>query len=67
MSMVRVTFRLDDETVRSLRRTAERLRLLNTFDKVVAAIPRRPARQVERELRDIRAVRRRGGRRSPSL
>jgi hypothetical protein len=91
MDMVKVTFTLDDETVRSLRGTAarlakpqsqvvreavmdyaaragrlsevERLRLLNTFDKIVAAIPRRPARQVERELAEVRAARRRGGRR----
>ncbi|HEV3216387.1 MAG TPA: ribbon-helix-helix protein, CopG family [Vicinamibacterales bacterium] len=91
--MVKVTFTLDDETVQSLRRTAERLakpqsqvvreavmdyaaragrlseaerlRLLRTFDAVVRDIPSRPAREVDRELRDIRAARRTGGRRHP--
>jgi predicted DNA-binding protein len=91
--MVKVTFTLDDETVQSLRRTAERLakpqsqvvreavmdyaaragrlseaerlRLLRTFDAVVRDIPSRPAREVDRELRDIRAARRTGGRRQP--
>lgn len=89
--MVKVTFTLDDETVRSLRRAAdrlakpqsqvvreavrdyaarvgrlsesERLRLLDTFDTVLARIPRTPAQQVDRELREIRAARRGGGRR----
>ena len=91
--MTKVTFTLDDETVRSLRRTAERLakpqsqvvreavhdyaarvgrlseverlRLLQTFDAVVGAIPRGGARKVDRELREIRATRRLGGRRHP--
>jgi hypothetical protein len=91
--MVKVTFTLDDETVQSLRRTAERLakpqsqvvreavmdyaaragrlseterlRMLRTFDAVVRDIPSRPAREVDRELRDIRAARRTGGRRHP--
>lgn len=92
--MVKVTFTLDDETVRSLRRTAtrlakpqsqvvreavqdyaarvgrlsevERLHLLETFDAVLAAIPGRPPRQVDRELREIREARRLGGRRHPA-
>lgn len=91
--MVKVTFTLDEETIRSLRGTAarlakpqsqvvreavmdyatragrltevERLQLLKTFDRVVAAIPRRPAGHVDRELRGIRASRKRGGRRHP--
>ena len=89
--MVKVTFTLDEQTVRSLRGTAarlakpqsqvvreavmdyaaragrlseaERLRLLKTFDHVVAAIPQQSASAVERELREIRASRKRGGRR----
>ena len=89
--MVKVTFTLDEDTVRSLRGAAarlakpqsqvvreavldyaarvgrlsevERLRLLETFDAVIAAIPRRPAREVDAELREIRQARRRGGRR----
>jgi ribbon-helix-helix CopG family protein len=91
--MVKVTFTLDDETVRTLRKTAERLakpqsqvvrdavadysarvgrlsegerlRLLKTFDEVVAAIPRRPSHDVDNELEEIRESRRRGGRRHP--
>jgi Ribbon-helix-helix protein, copG family len=94
MGMVKVTFTLDDETIRHLRGTAarlnkpqsqvvreavmdyaaragrlsevERLRLLKTFDQVLAAIPRRPAGHVDRDLRAIRASRRRGGRRHPA-
>ena len=92
--MVKVTFTLDDQTVRSLRGTAarlakpqsqivreavmeyaaragrlserERLLLLKTFDQVVPAIPRRPASHADKELREIRAARRHGGRRHPS-
>ncbi len=41
----------------------ERLRLLRVFDEVVPAIPRRPARDTEAEIADVRAARRRGGRR----
>ena len=44
----------------------ERLRMLKTFDRVVAAVPRRPARHVDDELREIRAARKRGGRRHPA-
>ena len=89
--MVKVTFTLDEQTVRSLRGTAarlakpqsqvvreavmdyaaragrltesERLRILKTFDRVVAAIPRKSASAVDRELREIRAARKQGGRR----
>ena len=45
---------------------AERRTMLEVFDRVVAAVPRRPARAVDAELREIRAARRRGGRRTPS-
>jgi len=41
----------------------ERLRMLKAFDRVVAVVPRRPARYVDDELREIRAARKRGGRR----
>lgn len=44
----------------------ERQRLLTAFDRLVPKIPPRPAAAVERELRGIRAARRRGGRRHPS-
>jgi hypothetical protein len=43
----------------------ERLSLLRTFDEVVARIPARDAREVERELKALRRARRSGGRRSP--
>jgi hypothetical protein len=42
---------------------AERLRLLEVFDNVVSRIPARPAADVDREIRVVRAARRRGGRR----
>jgi predicted transcriptional regulator len=42
----------------------ERRRMLAAFDRVVPAVPRRPLREVEAELRAIRAARRRGGRRT---
>jgi predicted DNA-binding protein len=42
----------------------ERRRLLKTFDEVVGKIPRRPASEVNAEIREIRAARRRGGRRT---
>jgi hypothetical protein len=92
--MVKVTFTLDEQTVRSLRGTAarlkrpqsqvvreavmdyaaragrlserERLQQLKTFDRVVPAIPARSPNQVEKELREIRAARQRGGRRHSS-
>ena len=44
----------------------ERVRLLKVFDTVVPAIRIRPARQVDAELREIRAARRRCGRRGPT-
>ena len=89
--VVRVTFSLDEETVRQLRATsestkkpqslvvreavaeyaarvgrlsdAERLALLRTFDRLVPALPARPAREVDAELRSLRSARRHGGRR----
>jgi hypothetical protein len=92
--MVKATFTFDDETVRILRRTAERLarsqslvvreaireyaqragkltederrRLLDVFDTMLPNIPRRPTADADAELREIRAARRRGGRRHPS-
>ena len=45
---------------------SERLRMLEIFDRVVPAIPRRSAAAVDRELRDIREQRRLGGRRRRS-
>lgn len=42
----------------------ERRRLLETFDRLVPAIPVRPLRDVERELAELRRARRAGGRRS---
>jgi hypothetical protein len=42
----------------------ERRRLLETFDRVVPAIPPRPLRDVERELASLRTARRQGGRRA---
>jgi hypothetical protein len=42
---------------------AERLRLLEVFDNVISRIPARPAADVDREIRVVRAARRRGGRR----
>jgi len=41
----------------------ERLRLLRVFDDVTAALPVRPARAVDAELRALRRARRLGGRR----
>ena len=41
----------------------ERRHLLEVFDRVVPTIPPRPVEQVERELAQIRAARRLGGRR----
>lgn len=41
----------------------ERLRVLRVFDEVVPAVPRRPAREVDAELVQLRRARRRGGRR----
>lgn len=86
--MVKVTFTLDDETVRTLRKVAkrtrkpqslvvreavahyaakeatmtpeERERWLRTFDELIAGIPPRPRKDVERELKEIRRSRRTG-------
>lgn len=45
-------------------REAERLRLLETFDRVVPRIPTRALAEVERELANLRRARRAGGRRA---
>lgn len=42
----------------------ERRELLQTFDRLVPAIPPRPLRDVERELAEIRSARRAAARRS---
>lgn len=42
----------------------ERRRMLHVLDSVVPAIPVRPLRQVEAELAEVRAARRREGRRA---
>jgi predicted transcriptional regulator len=42
----------------------ERKRRLELFDRVIAAIPGRPASDVDRELRELRASRRQGWKRS---
>ena len=41
----------------------ERLHALSTLDAIVARKPTRPTAEVDREIRDIRAARRSGGRR----
>lgn len=43
----------------------ERRRALAAFDELVPRIPLRPAAAVDREIAEVRAARRRGGRRSP--
>jgi hypothetical protein len=43
---------------------AERMTLLRTFDRLVPSLPARPAASVDAELRELRAARRRGGRRA---
>ena len=40
----------------------ERQRMLADFDRLVPLIPGRPSTEVDRELKDIRRARRRGGR-----
>ena len=42
--------------------TDERAHMLETFDRLVPNIPRRPAARADAELRQIRAARRRWGR-----
>lgn len=83
-----MTFTLDDETVRKIRKLAERTkkpqslvvreavahysardekmtdeerqRWLRTFDELVAKIPPRPRKDIDRELAEIRRSRRTG-------
>ena len=43
----------------------ERRRLLDVFDTMLPKIPARPAVETDAELKEIRAGRRRGGRRHP--
>lgn len=43
---------------------AERLALLTAFDRLVPTLPSRPAAAVDAELKDLRAARRRGGRKT---
>lgn len=43
---------------------AERVALLQTFDRLVPSLPAKPASAVDAELRALRAARRRSGRRS---
>ncbi|MGH9466470.1 MAG: ribbon-helix-helix protein, CopG family [Terriglobales bacterium] len=90
---VKVTYSLDEETVRKIAVTAERLRkpksqivrdavrlyrpaedklseserrrLLKILDEYVAQPPSRPAGSIDRELRELRAVRRLPGRLHP--
>jgi Ribbon-helix-helix protein, copG family len=45
---------------------AERLRMLGAIDTMMRRKPTRPHAEVERELRDVRAARRHGGRRHGS-
>lgn len=42
----------------------ERQRMLQVFDTVVARVPGKPAKAVDREIADLRRARRAGGRRS---
>jgi predicted transcriptional regulator len=42
----------------------ERLRLLKVIDEMMRRAPSRPQAEVDRELKEIRAARRRGGRRT---
>lgn len=88
--MVKVTFTVDEHTVRTLRQTAERLkkpqsrvvreaiaeyaaragrlteaerrRMLTAIDAMMKRPPTRPQADAEREIRDIRRLRRGGGR-----
>lgn len=41
----------------------ERIRMLESFDRLVPRLPARPLREVEREIAEIREARRAGGRR----
>lgn len=60
--MVREAVR-DDEARSERLSEDERRKLLATFDRVVPAIPRRPAAAVDAELAEIRAARRQWARR----
>ena len=44
----------------------ERVRMLGVFDEVVARIPDRPEKAVDREIEAVRRARRGGGRRTPN-
>ena len=44
---------------------SERLRMLRVLDEIMARPPSRPAKDVDRELREIRRARRSVGRRTP--
>lgn len=44
----------------------ERIRMLRVMDEIMARPPTRPAREVDRELKEIRRARRSGGRRTPA-
>lgn len=94
--MVKMTFTLDDETVRRLRELAarldrpqsyvvreaireystrgsasgklsetERARLLYIMDHLLPKLPKRPQKEADAELREIRRARRHGGRLHP--
>jgi hypothetical protein len=43
---------------------SERAAMLQAFDRLVPSLPSRPAMDVDAEIRQLRAARRRGGRRS---
>ena len=43
---------------------AERVALLRTFDRLVPLLPTGPAAEVDAELKELQAARRRGGRRA---
>jgi hypothetical protein len=43
----------------------ERLRMLRVLDTLAPLVPKRSQKDVERELKEIRAARRSGGRRTP--
>jgi len=43
----------------------ERVRMLAVFDEVVARIPDRPDKAVDREIESVRRARKRGGRGTP--
>ena len=88
LSMVKMTFTIDENTAETLRRiskrlqrpqsqvlreairhyephagqlsTEERKRRVELFDQVIPRIPKRPATQVDAELREIRSSRRQG-------